>query len=173
MLENNIRSLTTISLSPTIFTTLLTKVSIPLILSNIVRLEEVKIETNNKPPTKQLVAKLMTIKRLLFSAISLYIRINREIKAGAAQLALALTRKPSIKTIKKTGKVLILHEDIQIGGFGSDIASYISENLFEYLDAPIHRVSSLDTPVPFAENLEKIYLANDRLNEAIHKIYKY
>ena len=48
----------------------------------------------------------------------------------------------------KTGKVLILQEDNNRGGFGSDISSYISENLFEYLDAPIIKVSSLDTPIP-------------------------
>ena len=104
-----------------------------------------------------------------------FIRNNENISIDLIDLRtlVPLDKKAIDLTVKKTGKVLILHEDIQIGGFGSDIASYISENLFEYLDAPIHRVSSLDTPVPFAENLEKIYLANERLNEAIEKIYKY
>ena len=77
------------------------------------------------------------------------------------------------KTVIKTGKVLILHEDSHIGGFGADISSFISENLFEYLDAPIIRVSSLDTPVPFASNLEKIYLANSRLKDSIFSLYRY
>ena len=104
-----------------------------------------------------------------------FIRNNENISIDLIDLRtlVPLDKKAIDLSVKKTGKVLILHEDIQMGGFGSDIASYISENLFEYLDAPIHRVSSLDTPVPFAENLEKIYLANDRLNEAIDKIYKY
>tara|TARA_Y100000589_G_scaffold131563_2_gene125306 strand:- start:487 stop:2475 length:1989 start_codon:yes stop_codon:yes gene_type:complete len=76
-------------------------------------------------------------------------------------------------TVMKTGKVLILHEDSHIGGFGADISSYISENLFEYLDAPIMRVSSLDTPIPFANNLEKLYLANSRLENSILSLHRY
>ena len=80
----------------------------------------------------------------------------------------------SIKTtVVKTGKVLILHEDANIGGFGSDIASLIAQDYFEYLDAPIFRVSSLDTPVPFAPDLEKKYLANNRLKEAILELNAY
>tara|TARA_B100001250_G_scaffold188678_1_gene162109 strand:+ start:14939 stop:16921 length:1983 start_codon:yes stop_codon:yes gene_type:complete len=71
------------------------------------------------------------------------------------------------KTVMKTGKVLILHEDANIGGFGADIASLIAQDYFEYLDAPIFRVSSLDTPIPFASNLERQYLANKRLKKAI------
>ena len=80
----------------------------------------------------------------------------------------------SIKeTVMKTGKVLILQEDNNRGGFGSDISSYISENLFEYLDAPIIKVSSLDTPIPFTESLENNYLAKSRLSEAFKKLSDY
>ena len=77
------------------------------------------------------------------------------------------------KTVSKTGKVLILHEDTNIGGFGSDIASLIAKDLFEYLDAPIYRVSSLDTAVPFASSLEKVYLAHSRLKKNIIELYQY
>ena len=77
----------------------------------------------------------------------------------------------SIKeTVKKTGKVLILQEDNNRGGFGSDISSFISENLFEYLDAPIIKVSSLDTPIPFTKSLEDNYLAKSRLQDAFTKL---
>ena len=80
----------------------------------------------------------------------------------------------SIKeSVVKTGKVLILQEDNNSGGFGSDISSYISENLFEYLDAPIIKVSSLDTPIPFTESLEKNYLANSRLAKAFKNLIDY
>ena len=80
----------------------------------------------------------------------------------------------SIKeTVMKTGKVLILQEDNNRGGFGSDISSYISENLFEYLDAPIIKVSSLDTPIPYTDSLEKNYLAKSRLSEAFKKLSDY
>ena len=77
------------------------------------------------------------------------------------------------ETVMKTGKVLILQEDTKTGGFGSDISSYISENLFEYLDAPIIKVSSLDTPIPFTESLENNYLAKSRLSEAFKKLFDY
>ncbi len=77
------------------------------------------------------------------------------------------------KTVIKTGKVLILHEDVNIGGFGADIASIISQDLFEYLDAPVCRVSSLDTPVPFANDLERNFLAKSRLKDKIIDLYRY
>ena len=77
------------------------------------------------------------------------------------------------ETVMKTGKVLILHEDTHIGGFGADIASLIAKDFFEYLDAPIYRVSSLDTPVPFAANLESKYLAKNRLENQVVELHAY
>ena len=77
------------------------------------------------------------------------------------------------KTVKKTGKVLILQESNETGGFGSDISSFISQYLFEFLDAPIYKVSSLDTPIPFADSLEKNYLANSRLSSSINDLFSY
>ena len=77
------------------------------------------------------------------------------------------------KTVKKTGKVLILQESNETGGFGSDICSFISQYLFEFLDAPIYKVSSLDTPIPFADSLEKNYLANSRLSSSINDLFSY
>ncbi|HRN94651.1 MAG: dehydrogenase E1 component subunit alpha/beta [Chitinophagales bacterium] len=77
------------------------------------------------------------------------------------------------ETVKKTGKVLILHEDTLTGGIGAEIAAWINENLFEYLDAPVLRCASLDTPVPFAIPLEQNFLAKSRLNIAIEKLLSY
>ena len=77
------------------------------------------------------------------------------------------------KTVQKTGKVLIVHEANHTGGFGADIASLIAQDFFEYLDAPISRVSSLDTPIPFAENLEKNYLGLSVLKKKIIDLYNY
>ena len=104
-----------------------------------------------------------------------YIKNNNDISIDLIDLRtlIPLDRSSIEKTVKKTGKVLILHEDSHIGGFGADIASFVSEYLFEYLDAPICRVSSLDTPIPFASDLEKKYLAKDRLVDAITSLYKY
>ncbi len=77
------------------------------------------------------------------------------------------------ETVKKTGKVLVLHEDTLTGGIGGDISAFISEHLFEYLDGPVMRVASLDTPVPFAKNLEDEFLASSRLKEQLKKLIKY
>jgi 2-oxoisovalerate dehydrogenase E1 component len=76
-------------------------------------------------------------------------------------------------SVKKTGKVLILHEDTLFGGIGGEISAYISENLFQHLDAPVVRIASLDTPVPFAANLEQNFLPINRLKKAIEKIFLY
>ncbi len=76
-------------------------------------------------------------------------------------------------SIKKTNKVIVLHEDSMFGGFGGEISAHIAEHLFEHLDAPIKRVASMDTPVPFAKALENIYMPIDRLNEAIETLIQY
>ena len=76
-------------------------------------------------------------------------------------------------SIKKTNKAIILHEDTLFGGLGGEISAWISEHLFEYLDAPILRVASLDTPVPFAQSIEKIFLPEERLYTAMQKLMKY
>lgn len=76
-------------------------------------------------------------------------------------------------SVIKTGRVLILHEDTLFGGIGGEISAYISENLFEFLDAPVMRVASLDTAVPFAANLEQNFLPMERLKKVIEKIVQY
>jgi 2-oxoisovalerate dehydrogenase E1 component len=76
-------------------------------------------------------------------------------------------------TVKKTGKVVILHEDTLFGGIGGEISAYISEHLFEYLDAPVIRCASLDTPVPFASALEQNYLPIERFRKKLKELLKY
>lgn len=77
------------------------------------------------------------------------------------------------ETVKKTGKVLVLHEDTLTGGIGAEISAYINEHLFEHLDAPVMRCASLDTPVPFATSLEKNFLPKVRLQQALQKLANY
>ena len=77
------------------------------------------------------------------------------------------------KTVKKTGKVLVLHEDTLIGGTGGEISAWINEHCFENLDAPVMRCASLDTPVPFAIPLENNFLAKARLKESLEKLVNY
>ncbi len=75
--------------------------------------------------------------------------------------------------VKKTNRVLLLHEDTLFGGIGGELSAYISEHLFEYLDAPIIRVASLDTPIPFQAELEKQFLAEKRLEERLMELLAY
>ncbi|MEM6641518.1 MAG: dehydrogenase E1 component subunit alpha/beta [Bacteroidota bacterium] len=76
-------------------------------------------------------------------------------------------------SVKKTGKALVLHEDCLTGGIGAEIAAAISEHCFEHLDAPVFREASLDTPVPFAANLEKQFLASSRLISTLERVLGY
>lgn len=66
-----------------------------------------------------------------------------------------------------TGRVLVLHEDTLTGGFGGEIAAWVSEHCFTRLDAPVMRLGSLDSPIPFSPNLEKNFLANARLKDKL------
>ena len=76
-------------------------------------------------------------------------------------------------SVKKTGKVILLQEDSMFGGIASDIAASIGEHCFEYLDAPVKRVASLETPIPFAANLELQYLANKRFKAELLNLLAY
>ncbi len=78
-----------------------------------------------------------------------------------------------LASARKTGRVLVLHEDVMTGGIGGDIASFIQENCFRSLDAPVMRVASVNLPVPFAANLEKGFLANAHLEERIKALIQY
>ena len=77
------------------------------------------------------------------------------------------------QSVRKTGKLIILQEDTLFGGIASDISALVTEHCFEYLDAPIKRVASLDTPVPFAKNLETHFLPKLRFEEALLHLVAY
>jgi len=76
-------------------------------------------------------------------------------------------------SVIKCGRALILHEDNLFGGLGGELAAYISEHLFEYLDAPVLRVASMDTPIPFNKSLEDQYLPYTQLLEKLEKLISY
>lgn len=75
--------------------------------------------------------------------------------------------------VKRVGRVVVFHEDTLFGGIGGEIAAHIGQNLFEHLDAPVSRVASLDTPVPFCGALESQFLARARLEEALSRTVRY
>jgi 2-oxoisovalerate dehydrogenase E1 component len=75
---------------------------------------------------------------------------------------------------KKTGRVLVLHEDTMLGGLGGEISAYISEHLFQHLDAPVIRVAGLDIPIPFTKSLEdNIFMPKHRLREQLQRLMDY
>ncbi len=84
-----------------------------------------------------------------------------------------LDKEAIFKSVKKTGKVIILQEDNQMGSFGSDLSALIMENCFEQLDAPVRRVSSIATPIPFEANLEQQYLPKQRFEMELIELLNY
>ena len=84
-----------------------------------------------------------------------------------------LDKETVFSSVKKTGKVIVLHEDCMIGGFGADLASLISEECFEYLDAAVVRSASLDTPVPFDAVLEDNFLPKQRFEVKLKQLLEY
>ena len=84
-----------------------------------------------------------------------------------------LDRDSILHTVRKTGKVIILQEDTMFGGIASDLAAFISEEAFEYLDAPVRRVGSLETPIPFAAALEEGFLPKQRFSAVLLELLKY
>jgi 2-oxoisovalerate dehydrogenase E1 component len=84
-----------------------------------------------------------------------------------------LDKEAILASVKKTGKVLIVHEDTLTGGFASDISALISEHCFEYLDAPVKRLGSLDTPIPFTKPLEDNFMAKSKLEKVLIELMNY
>ena len=79
-----------------------------------------------------------------------------------------------LASVKKTSRLIVLHEAPLSGGFGGELTSRITEEAFDYLDAPPLRVASLDTPVPAARNLEReVYSARSRLHDAVRRTLSY
>ncbi|WP_299213074.1 dehydrogenase E1 component subunit alpha/beta, partial [uncultured Dokdonia sp.] len=100
---------------------------------------------------------------------------NTEISADLIDLRTLqpLDTEAIFTSVKKTGKVLLLTEDSGFGSVMSDISAMISEECFEFLDAPIRRVTSIDTPIPFAGQLEEQYLSRKRLEETLKALITY
>ena len=100
---------------------------------------------------------------------------NPEISADLLDLRtlLPFDKEAIINTVKNTGKVIVLHEDTLMGGIGAELASFINENCFNYLDAPVARCASLDTPVPFSIELEQNFLPKNRFKEKLLELWAY
>jgi 2-oxoisovalerate dehydrogenase E1 component len=102
-------------------------------------------------------------------------KVHPEISAEIVDLRtlLPLDKNAIFDAAKKTGKVIVLHEDCMTGGIGGELVALITENCFAELDAPVKRVASIDTPVPFTIPLENQFLPKERLAQAIIDLIAY
>jgi len=100
---------------------------------------------------------------------------NPEISADLLDLRTLqpLDTEAIFASVKKTGRVIIYQEDSMFGGIASDISAMIMENCFKYLDAPVKRVASLDTPIPFTKALEDQYLPKGRFENDLKELLAY
>ncbi|MEI9918896.1 MAG: dehydrogenase E1 component subunit alpha/beta [Bacteroidota bacterium] len=98
-----------------------------------------------------------------------------EVKADLIDLRTLLPwdKETVAASVKKTSRVMILHEDTLTGGVGGEIAAWISEHCFRDLDAPVTRVASLDTAIPFAPTLENNFLPKGRIKAALEELLKF
>jgi 2-oxoisovalerate dehydrogenase E1 component len=100
---------------------------------------------------------------------------NPEISADVLDLRTLqpLDTEAIYASVKKTGRAIIYQEDSLFGGIASDISALIMENCFHYLDAPVKRVASLDSPIPFTKALEDQYLPKDRFEKELLELLHY
>jgi 2-oxoisovalerate dehydrogenase E1 component len=100
---------------------------------------------------------------------------NPEISADVIDLRTLqpLDTETIYASVKKTNKVIILQEDSMFGGIASDLSAMIMENCFEFLDGPVKRVASLDSPIPFTKALEDQYLPKSRFEVALQELMAY
>lgn len=101
--------------------------------------------------------------------------LNPEISADLIDLRTLqpLDTETIYASVKKTNKCIIVQEDSMFGGIASDISAMIMEDCFKYLDGPVKRVASLDTPIPFTKALEDQYLAKGRFETALKELMAY
>ncbi|WP_323027917.1 dehydrogenase E1 component subunit alpha/beta [Gelidibacter japonicus] len=100
---------------------------------------------------------------------------NEDIEADLIDLRTLqpLDTEAIYKSVRKTGRAIILQEDSMFGGIASDLSALIMENCFEYLDAPVKRVASMETPIPFINQLEEQYLAKGKFESALRELLEY
>ena len=106
------------------------------------------------------------------------LEVSREFRDAGIEIIdlrtlLPWDRETVFTSVRKTNRCLVLHEDTLVGGFGGEIAAAIQEECFRSLDAPVMRLGSLETPVPFNGTLEKQFLANNRLNRKLIELLSF
>jgi pyruvate/2-oxoglutarate/acetoin dehydrogenase E1 component len=115
------------------------------------------------------------------AAVHLCVEVARTLEKEGASIEVVdlrslvpLDRETVLESVKKTGKALIVHEANITAGFGAEVAALIAQDAFEYLDAPVMRVASLDVPVPFSPPLEMAMLPSvDKIRAAAAQLLAY
>jgi 2-oxoisovalerate dehydrogenase E1 component len=98
---------------------------------------------------------------------------GRTIEVVDLRTLLPWDREAVLGSVRKTGRVLVLHEAPVTGGFGAELAAVIGREAFEWLDAPVARLGALDTPVPFSKALEEVFSPRGRLLPALRELLAY
>ncbi|MBP2671997.1 MAG: 2-oxoisovalerate dehydrogenase component, partial [candidate division NC10 bacterium] len=116
----------------------------------------------------------MLVHRALEAARKLEERDGASVEVIDLRTLNPLDRETVLRSVRKTGKALIAHEDTLTGGFGAEIAAIIASEAFERLDAPVIRVAAKDAPVPYAPALESAMLPQESdLVHALEKLLRY
>jgi 2-oxoisovalerate dehydrogenase E1 component len=98
---------------------------------------------------------------------------GRKVEVIDLRTLLPWDRETVLRSVRKTGRALVLHEAPTTGGFGGEVAAVIGSEAFDALDAPVSRVGALDTPVPFSKALEEVFSPRARLLPALRALLAY
>jgi 2-oxoisovalerate dehydrogenase E1 component len=110
----------------------------------------------------------------LHAAERIFKESGKQIEVLDVRSIIPLDKTSILASVRKTGRVVVIHEDKVFAGFGAEIASMIAEEAFEYLDAPVKRVGATFTPVGFNRILEKAILPNtDKIYETCKELLAY
>ena len=97
-----------------------------------------------------------------------------EIEILDLRTLLPFDKEAIIRSVQKTSRLVVVHEDTLTGGFGGEIVAIIADEAFEYLDAPIKRVSAIDTPTPFSPPLEEFFMPGiDKIKKCVEDVLQY
>jgi 2-oxoisovalerate dehydrogenase E1 component beta subunit len=117
---------------------------------------------------------LITWGAMVFTADEAAKQVDASVEIIDLRTIVPWDREAVLASVRKTSKVLVLHEDTRTGGFGAEIAATIAEEAFEDLDAPVRRLTAPDSPVPFAPVLEKAYIPQaDDVVHALKELIEY
>jgi len=141
---------------------------------------EVSVDLYNMPLGKASIvqsgsdATIITYGKAVHWAVDLVTELGVSVEIIDLRTLMPWDRETVLSSIRKTNRVLVLHEANITGGIGAEIASTISEEAFEFLDAPVKRIASLDTPIPFASHIESnVYLPHKRFENALRELLEY